>query len=143
MTAAAAATTPTLPDSIKWAAWVAFTYAAVVTVHTMLPQALNQSLDTRDSLRGLLRAALFFMTGLGLLRRARWAWSLGLGLSFLYLAVAGIDFGLWLVFRIRWWDSMLPSMVAPVAAVAASLLAALVVLLVHPRTRAAIRAAAV
>jgi hypothetical protein len=142
MTASAAATTPTLASTVKWAACLAFTYAAVVIVNATVLQALNR-VTASFYLAALFRAALFVMIGIGLLRRARWAWLLGLGLSSLILGVRGIDFGLMLAFRTPWSNTIYPPMVPPVAAVATALLAAIVALLLHPRSRAAIRAAAV
>lgn len=135
MTATAAAATPTLANTLRWAAWVAFTYAAVVILNTTVLQALSYWVH------GLTRAAAFVAIGAGLLRHARWARLFGFGLSLYFLGVGCIDFGRWVAFpNAPWLSTNLPHMSAPVTAVATALLASLVVLLVHPRSRATIRA---
>lgn len=140
MTAPAPATTPTLPSTLKWAAWLAFTYAAVVIINATLLRGLStQPTDYQV----VIRAALFVLVGVGLLRRVRWARSLGLGLSFLFLGMRGIDLGLSLAFGTPWTHTELPRMAPPVAAVSTALLAAFVILVLQPQSRAAIRAAAV
>jgi hypothetical protein len=137
MTATAAATTPKPANTLKWAAWLAFAYAAVVIVNTTVLQALSYRVE------GLTRAAAFVAIGVGLLRRARWAQLFGLGLSLYFLGFSFIDFGRWIAFRTPWLSTNLPRMSHVVTAVATALLAALLVLLLHPRSRAMIRSSGV
>ena len=139
MGTAAVPTTRTLPSTLKWAAWLAFTYAALVIANLIVVHGMNYWED------GLSMAAIFVAAGVGLLRRARWAWLLALAFCAFHLGADAIDLSVWLTYQTRWasYDSTMPQMTPRVAAVAASVLAALVVLLVHPRTRAAIRVAAV
>src|SRR5688572_17396258 len=97
-------------NTLKWAAWLAFAYAAVVIINATVLQALNYWEPV------LLRTAGFVISGAGLLRRARWAWLLALAWSFIFLGVSGVDVALWLDFRTPWSDTNLPRMVPPVYA---------------------------
>lgn len=136
----APATTPALPSTLRWAAGLAFAYATIVMINGILPHGLSTQ---ASDYQVVIRAALFVLTGVGLLRRSRWAVSLGLGLSFLLLGMRALDLGLSLAFGTPWTHTELPRMAPPVAAVSTALLAAFVILVLHPRSGAAIRAAAV
>lgn len=143
MTASSPPATPIIPNTLKWAAWLAFAYAAVVIANATALQFLTDWVEARDYPRGLIRAGGFALIGYGLLRRARWAWWISIGLSSLLLLVGVVGMVAFFAVRTPEADTMLPPMFVPVAIVTIALLAAMVVLLAHPRSRAASRSAAV
>ena len=126
----------TIPPTARWAAWLAFAYAAVVLAYATYGQVQSDWVNARDYFSGIVRASGYVIIGYGLLRRLKFAWWLAMGFS-AYLLVGGL-FAVGVLAALRGPDRpALPSLFVPVAVVSLALLIAIVALLAHPKTRAA------
>ena len=132
-----------MPQTLRWAAWLAFAYAGVVLANATIGQMTTDWVDAKDYVRGLIRTVGYIAIGVGLLRRSKIAWWAGIGISAWLLLLALFAFGVLLALRTPEAVAALPPFFIPVAVTTTSLLVAIVVLLAHPSTRAAIRAPAV
>ncbi len=128
------------PPTLRWAAWLAFVYAALVLAYATYAQVQSDWVHSRDYLSGLVRTVGFVVIGMGLLRRLKFSWWLGMAFS-LYLLLGSL-FALGVLFALRGSADrpVLPALFMPVALVSMALLIGLVALLAHPQSRAAVRA---
>ena len=141
MTPTAEATTPKSAGTLKAAAWVAFAYAAFMLGHIIMLGMQTDGLESTAYVRRMIDASLFVLIGVGLLRRARWGWFFGLAWTSMILVLAGSDLAISVAYDWKWSDSWFFGLSRRSAAVNAALLAVLLVLLLHPRSRRAIRSA--
>jgi hypothetical protein len=131
------------PLTLRWAAWLALVYAVVILANATVGQVLTGWEDAKDYPRGLIRAGGFVLIGIGLLRRAKWAWWFGVGMSSFLLLMGLFAVGALLVLHTPETTTSVPPLFLPVAMLTTGLLVAIIILLLHPRTRAAFREAAV
>lgn len=127
---------PTIPPTVRWAAWLAFAYAAVVLAYATYGQVQSDWVNARDYFSGIVRTIGYVIIGYGLLRRLKFAWWLGVGFS-AYLLLGGV-FALVVLFALRGSADRpaLPSLFMPAAFTSLGILIAFVAMLVHPKTRA-------
>ena len=128
----------TTPPTLRWAACLAFAYAAVVLAYATYAQVQSDWVNSRDYFSGIVRTIGYVVIGYGLLRRLKFAWWLGMGFS-IYLLAGGL-FAVVVLTALRGSADRPPllPLFIPTVAVSLGILAAFVALLAHPRTRAAV-----
>jgi hypothetical protein len=127
------------PVTLRWASIVLGAYALLVTVNATVLQAMNNWAGIAQYPRALIRSAGVALVVWGLIRRAVWAWWLAVVLGVFWLAT-GV-FGLVAILSVLTpdADAGLPPGFFVTGSITVVLLAAAVILLCVPSSRAAFR----
>ena len=128
-----------IPGTLRWAALLAFAYAAIVLVNATVLQQLNGWSEIRDYPRGVVRAIGYSVVGYGLLRGAKWAWWLGVVVSSFLVVAGALATVTLLALRDPNTAPQLPPGFLFVAPISMGLLVLQVVLLLMPQSRTAVR----